>query len=410
MGQRRKARAGLETGLNHGSMRPIRTRLTWYAYLLSGFFTFIISIQGNIIPFLRDELRLSYAALSLHPSALAGGMMATGLFTERALAAIGRRWTCLLGVAGCTGGLLTICIARDAATSIAGCALVGLTGGMLPGVVGGLLADLHPGARDQAFIECGAVTYACAITANLATGLAAAFAFGWRAALLFGAACGLLLAAVFFRDKLPESPSRALSAGGRVPPASWAFLVMLGLGVALEMTMLLWSPAYLEQVAGLPRSAAATAAAAFPAAMLFGRSAGGVLIRRAAPAILYPATLCLIAPGFLAFWSGGPAPVTVLGLFLAGLAVALLYPLSLSFAVGAAGAAGAAASARSGLAAGAAVFTAPIALGALADRVGLSRAYLLAPILAAAILLCFVAARMMERRGAYATEKAGAEP
>ena len=89
--------------------------------------------------------------------------------------------------------------------------------------------------------------------------------------------------------------------------------------------------------------------------MLLGRSAGSVLVRRVAPAILYPATLCLIVPGFLAFWGGFPAPVAVFGLFLAGLAIALLYPLSLSFAVGAAGAAANAASARSGLAAGTAV-------------------------------------------------------
>jgi hypothetical protein len=39
----------------------------------------------------------------------------------------------------------------------------------------------------------------------------------------------------------------------------------------------------------------------------------------------------------------------------------------------------------------------------MADRLGLSRAYLIAPILAAAILLCFVTARTMERRGAYAS-------
>jgi fucose permease len=387
-------------------MRLIRTRLTWYAYLLSGFFTFIISIQGNIIPFLRDELQLSYAAVSLHPSALAAGMMATGLFTERVLGALGRRWTCLVGVAGCIGGLLAIFFARNAAFSIAGCALVGLTGGMLPGIIGGLLADLHRGARDQVFTECGAVTYACAITANLATGVAAAYAFGWRGALLFGAACGLLLGAIFFRDALPEAPRRMRRASPRLPAASWAFLIMLGLGVALEMTMLLWSPAYLEQVAGLPRSVAVTAAAAFPAAMLVGRSAGSVLVRHIAPTILYPAALSLIAPGFLAFWGGFSAAIAVCGLFLAGLAVALLYPLSLSFAIGAAGPAGNAASARSGLAAGTAVLTAPIALGALADHVGLSRAYLITPILAAAILLCFVAARSVERRGLYASGEA----
>src|ERR1700749_3017647 len=102
-------------------MPLIRTRLTWYAYLLSGFFTFIISIQGEIIPFLRDELGLSYALVSLHPSALAARMMATGLYTERLIAANGRRRTCLVGVAGCIGGLLTICFAHDPAASIAGC-------------------------------------------------------------------------------------------------------------------------------------------------------------------------------------------------------------------------------------------------------------------------------------------------
>jgi fucose permease len=113
--------------------------------------------------------------------------------------------------------------------------------------------------------------------------------------------------------------------------------------------------------------------------------------------------LCLIAPGFRAFWGGFSTPVAVFGLFLAGLAIALLYPLSMSFAVGAAGAAGNAASARSGLAAGTAVLTAPIALGAMPDHVGLSRAYLIAPILAIAILPRFVAARRMERRGVYAS-------
>jgi fucose permease len=210
-----------------------------------------------------------------------------------------------------------------------------------------------------------------------------------------------MLVAVFFRDAAPEPARRTRQAAERVPAASRAYLIMLGLGVALEMTMLIWSPAYLEQVAGLPRTAAVTAAAAFPAAMLLGRWAGSVVVRRVAPAILYPAALCLIAPGFLAFWGGFSASIAVFGLFLAGLAIALLYPLSLSFAVGAAGAAANAASARSGLAAGAAVLTAPIALGALADQVGLSRAYLIAPILAAAILLCFAAARTMERRGAY---------
>ena len=379
-------------------MRLIRTRLTWYSFLLSGFFTFIINIQGNIIPSLRDELGLSYRTVSLHASAIAAGMIAAGLLTERIVATLGRRGAFLLAVAGSVAGMLLICVAPTAAVSIAGCGLIGLTGGMIPGVMGGLVAQIHGGARDQAFAEAGAVTYACAISANFATGAAVALTLGWRAAMLFGVVCGVALVAVYGRDAMPEAPRRAANGRERLPAASWAFLTMLGLGVALEMCMLLWSPTFLEQAVGLPRSAAATAAAAFPAAMLLGRWAGSVAVRRVPPAVLYPATLCLLAPGFLLYWGGFAAPLAVAGLFIAGLAISLLYPLSLSFAIGAAGGVGDAASARSALAAGSAVLTAPIALGSLADRVGLSHAYLIVPALAAAILLCFFAARAMERR------------
>jgi hypothetical protein len=49
------------------------------------------------------------------------------------------------------------------------------------------------------------------------------------------------------------------------------------------------------------------------------------------------------------------------------------------------------------------VLTAPIALGALADHIGLSTAYLISPILAGGILLCFGVARAVERRGAHAS-------
>ena len=383
-------------------MRLTRTRLTWYGYLLGGFFTFCINIQGNIIPFLRDELGLSYRAVSLHPSAIAAGMIVTGLLTERVVAAIGRRRACLVAVGGSVAGMLLLCAAPVAAVSIGACALIGVTGAMIPGILGALFAQLHGGARDRVFAEAGAVTYACAITANLATGAAVALMLGWRTAMLFGAASGLLLVAIYGRDAMPEAPRRAAHVSARLPAASWAFLVMLGLGVALEMCMLVWSPAFMEQVVGLSRPAAATASAAFPAAMLLGRWGGSVALRLLPPSLLYPGMLLLLAPGFALYWGTAAPALAIVGLFVCGLAIALLYPLALSFAVGAAGPAGDAASARSGLAAGTALLTAPIALGTLADNFGLSRAYLIAPLLACAILLCFAVARALQRRGAYA--------
>ena len=44
-----------------------------------GFFMYLLTIQGNIIPFLRSELYLGYGAVSLHSSAFAAGVFATGM-------------------------------------------------------------------------------------------------------------------------------------------------------------------------------------------------------------------------------------------------------------------------------------------------------------------------------------------
>src|SRR5208282_1424372 len=51
-----------------------RDRITWACYLALALFAYFLNIQGNIIPFLRDELALSYWEVSLHPAALAGGL------------------------------------------------------------------------------------------------------------------------------------------------------------------------------------------------------------------------------------------------------------------------------------------------------------------------------------------------
>lgn len=384
------------------TMRLIRSRLTWYAYLLSGFFTIMLNIQGNIIPFLRDELALSYRAVGLHPSAIAAGMIVAGAITERVLAALGRRGALRVAVGGSLAGMAMLGLAPSAVVSVGGCLLVGLTGAMIPGIVAGLLAQLHGPARDQAYAECGAVTYVCAMTASLAVAAAVALGLGWRAALLLAAAFGLTIVFTLGRDPMPDPPSRASRGVTALPPACRAYLVTLGLGVALEFSVLLWCPAFLEQVVGLTRPQAAAGAAAFAAAMLLGRWGGSVVLRVLRPTLLYLAALALVVPGFAMYWGVATPAVAIVGLFVIGLSAALLYPLSMGFMVGAAGVAGDAAAARSAFAAGTALLLSPLVLGGLADAVGLSAAHLVIPGLAAAIALCFALARTLERRFAAA--------
>jgi fucose permease len=159
--------------------------------------------------------------------------------------------------------------------------------------------------------------------------------------------------------------------------------------VALEFSTLFWAPAYLERVAGLSAPHAAASAAAFSVAMIVGRTISAFLVRRIASLRLLAGSLAMAIAGFAIYW-GLPGPVTsITGLFIIGLGVAPLYPLTVGLAIQAAGPHGAAASARFMLAVGLSIISMPLLLGSLADGFGLWLAHLVLPglVLAAAALL-----------------------
>jgi predicted MFS family arabinose efflux permease len=382
-----------------------RGPVTWYGYLLLGSFTYLLSVQGNIVPFLQAELGLSYRAVSLHAGAIALGMIAAGLLGDRVVRRLGRRLTLRLGASGAAAGAVLLCLAPAAWASVASCAVLGSLGALIPAIVPATLAEVHgPAGRDVVLAECAAVSYAFAMLAPLAMGLCVALALGWRAAVLLGAGVALLLPLAFRAASPPETPGhRGGRARGVLPAAYWAYWCLLVAAVSIEFCVLLWAPTFLERVAGLTPAAAATAAVAFSLAMLLGRTAGSGLVRVVAAPRLCLVALLGVLPAFLLYWAADRPLLTVAGLFLLGLGAAPLYPLTLGLAIGAAGALRAeVASARFMLAVGLAILSTPALLGTLADRVGLRAAHLILPLLVAAALGCLGAARAFERRSGAA--------
>ncbi len=376
-----------------------RDAATWYGYLLLAFFTFLLNIQGNILPFLQRELAIGYGTAALHASAIAVGMIVTGLTGERLIARLGQGRALAVGGLGAALGAFFLCIAPAAWASIGACLLLGLAGSLIPSVVPAMLAGIHGRNRDRALAELSAACYVFAVTAPLAVGASLALGLGWRGAVLCGIAIGLAILAIGRRAELPPLPSVA-AAKGRLPATYWAYWCLLALVVAIEFCVLLWAPAFLERVVGLPPATAASTAAVFALAMLAGRLAGSALVGRWPPAVLFAGSLLLTLLGFLLYWGGGSPWLAVPGLAVIGLGVALLYPLSLGLALEVAGPLAAAASARFMFAVGLAILTAPFLLGAVADRVGLATAHLVIPALTVVALAGLVAARALERRSA----------
>jgi fucose permease len=82
-------------------------------------------------------------------------------------------------------------------------------------------------------------------------------------------------------------------------------------------------------------------------------------------------------------------------LFITGLGIASLYPLTVSLAIGSAGSNTVQASARAMLASGMAILTLPLVLGRLADGVGIRPAYGVVLVLLVGVMLII---QMQKRR------------
>ena len=257
-----------------------RDRFTWLAYLMLGFYAYLEAALGPLMPFLRSELRLSYTVGSLHFSAFAVGTMMGGLVSDHILRRWGRRWGFWGGAAGMAAGAILLVLGRLAALTIAGAFVMGGLGGLLLVTIQATLADRHGERRATALTESNIVASAGATLVPLCIGGFQNVGLGWRAALYLMVPVLLVLAQSSRRVAFPVAgQSLAGSAVSRraLPPAFWAYWVVVVLSVSIEWCIIFWGANFLVSVVGLEKVIASTIMSIFFLAELLGRMAASWL-------------------------------------------------------------------------------------------------------------------------------------
>ena len=254
-----------------------------------------------------------------------------------------------------------------------------------------IVSDRHGARRDRALTEANIAAAACAVFAPLLLGLLQGTAAGWRVAMAVPA---LVLAGLYLRYRhqpLPVARSgRPGNGWARLPLSCWLLAALVAVGMAVEFCVVYFG-AELLTASGLGTAQAATAMSGFYAGILAGRAGAAWLTRRAGRDVaLLWVSLTVTTAGFLLFWLAGQPVLAITGLFVCGLGVASLYPLSLAVTLATAPDDGDTAQAAVQLLGGALVVAAPFLLGSLSDHVGLRAAFaidLLLIVLSALLLL-----------------------
>ncbi|MCB0212252.1 MAG: MFS transporter [Anaerolineae bacterium] len=375
-----------------------RDPFTWLTYLTLGYYAYLLNAIGPAMPFLRAELDLSYTLSSAHLSAFAFGTLLAGLSGDRLITRFGRRSIFRLGVFGMAMSTLLLLVVHHPLLTIGSTLLMGTIGSLLLVIIPASLSDHHGHNRAIAITEANVIASLCSVFAPVLIGLFVRTGVGWRGVFLVPVGVIFLINLLFWRVPFtePTHPNRSRSTAARLPGLYWVYWAILVLSVSVEFCIIFWGATFLETQRNFVPADAAFAMSLFLGAMLLGRFIGSRLPSslRSEWVVLGSMALCLL--GFLMHWLAVWPLLTMIGLFLAGLGVANLYPQVLSLAVGTALNVTDIASARASLASGGAILALPLLLGGLADLFGLRYAYGLV-----VVLLVFAGVSML-----LATQKA----
>ncbi len=379
----------------------VRDRFTWLAYFMLAYYAYMQATLGPLMPFLRAELNLSYTVTGLHLSAFALGMVLAGFTCDYLVRRWGRYPLFWAGAAGMAAGGICLALSANVILTIGSTLLMGWLGSFLLVMIQAGLSDRHGSQRAVALTESNVAASFSASLAPMFIGAFQRVGLGWRGALFLGVVIAIWLYLQFQSEALPRSQqpetSRA-AARQRLPAAFWGYWSVVFLGVSIEWCMIFWGADFLENKVGLSRVNAATIMSVFFIAMVLGRFVGSRLTRVWPGNRLLMTALLITLVGFPLFWLAPLAAFNVVGLFVTGLGVANLFPLTLSVAVGVAPQQTDSASARLSSAGGLAILSAPLILGWTADQFNIQNAYgLVILLLAAAIAVAIWASRAAQK-------------
>ena len=342
----------------------------WPSYLAQAAIAYVIYGLGAAGPYLRTQLGLSDAEVGLHSTALAVGLVVAGTVA----AGLGRRF----GQAAVRGGAIAaigVALPVLAATpsiiaTLGASLLIGLGAGTLLGHVNATLGA--PGGRLARLRLARANVWAmiAAFVGPVIVAAGASIGPGWWFGLL--PALGLLgVVALDLRSRRNAMTAPTDTDRDPLPRAYWLAWAFLVAAISVEFSIVFWGATLVERRTHVSTPEATAIGALFLGGMFAGRlglsvgiGAGHEIRRNAA------AGLVLAGLGAGVAWVSTAPILSGFGLFLAGVGVAILYPLGVAAALAGTPGQLALAGNRLTLASGLAILLAPLALGAIADATG----------------------------------------
>jgi MFS family permease len=360
------------------------------AYVDQAALGYVMYLLGAISAFLAGALALSDSEAGLHSTAMATGLIASGLASHRLDARFGLRAVHLAALAVMAGAVVVIAWAPTFAVTLTGSLAMGAGVGLVLSHVNAAVSAIGGARAVVQFIRATLVSMLTSASVAVVVGLGVAIGPGWQAAII-PALLFIGIASLASRGR-SRQPREVSATHDRLPRAFWLPWLLTVLVVCVEFGVLFWAATMVERTTGASLADATLTISVFFGGVVLARAlvSGIPALGRTSPIRLLRVSLGLAFVGVLAVWASTSYELSVVAMLVGGLGLGVLYPVSASVSLATAPDARALASGRVVLASGAAMLLAPFVLGVAADAVGVVTAWLLIPVLCVVSLLVTV--------------------
>lgn len=372
--------------------RPRLNGPTVVAYVQLSLVAFFMTGFGATQALLRDEQDTSKVVGGLHATIFALTGIMAALVTPRLVARFGRSRVLVMGAYAFSGGLAGYLLPLGPGVTLPSVGIISLGAATLIICFSAFLMDHQGSAGPSSLTQANAFAAGASVLAPIAIGLGAAMTLGWRFSLWISLIALVVLALFAHRrmaviiDKTQHDGHDAI-AWRDMPRPMWWSVVLVAVFSAIELTTFMWAADLLRERGGASPALGAGLIAVIALGLVVGRLIGSRLAQtRTIDSLLSFAGIITLI-GFAVAWLSPVSLVMTLGFFVVGIGLSLNRPLGFARAVQASGGWATEATSLVSIAGGVAFAIIPLALGALAEIVGIHIAFLMLPVLLIAALI-----------------------
>jgi MFS family permease len=363
----------------------IRTKHFWFLTGQTAVVNFFISGFGSAQSLLRADQGTTLKVAGLHGTALGIASITSGFLNSRIVHTLGRKKTVWLGLGIYSFGLTCLAIAPIVQFTIASAFITGFGVSLTINNTTASTSEDFPEHRQVSLNQSNAIGISVGGLGILTVGLTASlFPDYWRLSMLISL---LLIPYLYFfvRDKEVEHHTRPEHGrqSGKVTAGFMASVVAFFLSIACEFGISFWSAALLSDRVGSSAALSTLAVVTFVSGIAVSRWFIAPIFHKVHIDDQLRFAFAFQGASFLIFWLSHNMLLSLVALFGVGMGVAIQFPMFAVRIIAFSNNRPDLAIGYNSLAAGSAIAFSPFMLGVLGDSFGISRAYLMIPILIA---------------------------